>query len=332
MPGCVVRDQVHGHLGAHQLPGRQSRPLKAGTGLVDPDVDLFALLLAGVDDSEGGAEVDSSERTRVAVVQEVGAFGYDSRAVEAHAAVDLDILVRQRFGLGQERTGQSLYFYLRRACVLDELLGRTQESAGRPGQVDRGGTGRVERLLGLAQVTEEALGVAGRADVCGERHAVCGCGSDGGCAAHVHLTDAAGHLGNRTKLGDHLFAGQQSLVDHLHLPVLPVDGAHSIFLLQQETPPMQTRGAPRRTQFSSFEPQWARRNWHRQSKPRDVDRRSGAGKEAAGALCAQAVVSNARFASQQPSTGAPAGCRGIKGPFPPPTLDKRFPFLRCCEE
>ena len=162
--------------------------------------------------------------------------GYDSRAVEAHATVDLDILVRQRIGFGQEGTGQLPYFKLRVACVLDQLFGHTQESTGRPGQIDRGWPGCIERLFGLAQLFEQALAVAGRADVRGERHAVCCCRSDSGRAAHVHLTDAASHLEDRIKFCDDLLARQQALVDHLHLPVLPVDGAHRIFPLAKRNP------------------------------------------------------------------------------------------------
>ena len=32
---------------------------------------------------------------------------------------------------------------------------------------------------------------------------------------------------------------------------------------------------------------------------------------------------------QQPRSGTPAGCRGIIGPVPPPTLDKKGRFLKC---
>ena len=115
-------------------------------------MDLFALLLAGVDDAQRGAEVDRCQRTGIAVVQEVGAVGYDSRAVETHAAVDLDVLVRQRLGFCQEGLGQLPYLHVRGACFLDELFCHAQESTGRPGQIDRGWPRRVERLLGLAQL------------------------------------------------------------------------------------------------------------------------------------------------------------------------------------
>ena len=48
-----------------------------------------------------------------------------------------------------------------------------------------------------------------------------------------------------------------------------------------------------------------------------------------GRKCNQrAVWPKAPSAGQQPRTGTPAGCRGIIGPVPPPTLDKRSRFLR----
>ena len=70
------------------------------------------------------------------------------------------------------------------------------------------GRGRVERLLCAAQVVEQALAVGGRADAGGQGHPVGGGGADGGRAAHVHLTDAARHVGDRIECGDHLLAGQ----------------------------------------------------------------------------------------------------------------------------
>ena len=48
-----------------------------------------------------------------------------------------------------------------------------------------------------------------------------------------------------------------------------------------------------------------------------------------GLHCVQrAMLSDVPSTGQQPITGTPAGCRGIIGPVPPPTLDKRSRFLR----
>ena len=68
--------------------------------------------------------------------------------------------------------------------------------------------------------------VIGAADVRSQGHAIGGGGANGGRAPHIHLSDAARNLRYGTKFGYYLLTGQQPLIDHFHLSVLPVDGAH----------------------------------------------------------------------------------------------------------
>ena len=85
--------------------------------------------------------------------------------------------------------------------------------------------------------------VIGAADVRSQGHAIGGGGANGRRAPHIHLSDATRNLRYGTKFGYYLFTGQQPLIDHFHLSVLPVGRcAFWNSLLQNETPLKCSRG------------------------------------------------------------------------------------------
>ena len=218
--GRVVGDQMHGDAGLHQLPGGQARALQPRAGFVHPDMHRVALLPGGAHHTQGGAVVHRGQRAGVAVVQDVGAVRHHGRAVGAHAPVDGHVLIGQGLRLDQQRRTDVVHVGQR------QVGGQVQQTLRGPGQVDRGGTGRVQHLLGRGQIDQQALPVDGWALLGGQGHGIAAGRADGRRAANHHVGDGAGHRTMVIVGLDRKLQGQDALVDHLHLAILPPNRAH----------------------------------------------------------------------------------------------------------
>jgi len=146
-------------------------------------VDPLALLDRRAHHAERRAVVHGRERARIAVGQDVGAFGHDRRTERAHPPVDFDIFVRDVLRLRDDGRAQVV------GIGEDVVPRKVHDARGRPAQVDRGGPGRIEHGLGLGQVDEQAVAVMGRALQRGQRHAEPARRTDGRRAADDHVGD-----------------------------------------------------------------------------------------------------------------------------------------------
>lgn len=100
--GGVVGDDIIGDAALLKLPGRETRPLQTGAGFVYQYMNLFALLVRGKDDAQGGAPIDRGQRAGVAVVEDGVAIVDEFCPVEAHAPVQGDVFIGQPLRFGQQ--------------------------------------------------------------------------------------------------------------------------------------------------------------------------------------------------------------------------------------
>ena len=142
----VVRDQVHGNAGLHQFPRGQARTLQSRPRFVYPDMQRVALFPGRAHHTQRCAIIDRCQRTRVAVVQNVGAVRHHRRAVGAHAPVDLNVLVGKALCLGQQG-GRDVVQWCR-VGVARQL----QQPARGPRQIDRRGASVIQNFLGISQI------------------------------------------------------------------------------------------------------------------------------------------------------------------------------------
>jgi hypothetical protein len=116
------------------------------------------------------------------------------------------------------------------------FFGQREQAGCGPTQVDGGGAGLIEQCFGAAQVGDEGARRGRPALLGGQRHAVGPRRADGGRPAHDHVGDAKGDAFDRIERDDLFLQGQDPLVDHGDLIVLPVDGAHGVFSCGRRCP------------------------------------------------------------------------------------------------
>ncbi len=87
-----------GNVVFHQLPGGEARALEKRPGFVGEDVNVFAGLDGGANDSEGGAVTCGGQGSGVAVGEDSAGLGQERGAVCSHGAIGGDV-----FGVDGER-------------------------------------------------------------------------------------------------------------------------------------------------------------------------------------------------------------------------------------
>ncbi len=193
-----------------QFPRRQRRPLVARARLIDPDMDRQPGVVRHENRCEGGAPIDACQPARVAMSQHVQLrsgrflrqhFAKNREAVTADRLVHGDILIAQ-FG----RTGVSRFEPLGRR----QLRHRGLHLVERPLQVDRGGPGLVQRLVGRGKPRVAGIIAQGEANSVSRR------GPDERRTPDGHVADRLGAIFHRAQRQRLELMRKKPLVDHVN--------------------------------------------------------------------------------------------------------------------
>ena len=211
--------------GLLELPGGEPRALQVRARLVDPDLDLAAGVVGGLDHAERGPELAARQRPGVAVGQDPQRAVHRDRQRRqpelGEPAVVGGGLEDDGVGFRAQGRGDDLAV-LRQ---LADLLVARHDPVHRPAQVDRRRAGVDERVRGAAE--RRAAGVRLRVAhaVGGQRQADRRRLADGRRTADDHLADRVGdgRGGVARMLDEHI--GQPPLVDQQQGVAVHPEGA-----------------------------------------------------------------------------------------------------------
>ena len=236
--GHVVAEDGGGDPIGHQFPGGEARALKERACFVGEDMNPFAALDGGANDSKCGPVAAGGERSGVAMGEHSSLLGHQVCAKGAHGATGGDVFVVHGASFGFESGADGGH----RCVLLLQLSKDAFHAVDGPEEIDGCGACAGQQIAACAEGNGE-LGRSGSGGGFGGERQAHGCAdADGWCTAHDHGGDDVGDIlvGGGEDVG--FFKWQSGLIEEPDAVLGPFKGGNHLFLSLSGRTGVEERG------------------------------------------------------------------------------------------